>query len=55
MPPLSGISDGAQGGTTPEVGCAQAMMLRPPAGAGPDGKKIAPETGIGSPLGLVER
>ena len=34
MPPTSGMSDGAQGGTTPEVGCAQAMMLRPPAGAG---------------------
>jgi len=25
------------------------------AGAGPDGMKIAPETGIGSPFGPVER
>ena len=55
MPPTSGMSDGAQGGMTPEVGCAQAMTLRPPAGAGPEGMKIAPETGIGSPLGSVER
>jgi hypothetical protein len=29
MPPTSGMSDGAQGGTTPEVGCAQAIMLYP--------------------------
>jgi hypothetical protein len=54
-PARSGYSDGAQSGATPEVGCAQAMMWRPPAGAGPDGMKIAPETGIGSPFMPVER
>jgi hypothetical protein len=46
MPPTSGISDGAQGGMTPEVG-AQAITFRPSAGTGPEGMKMAPETGIG--------
>jgi hypothetical protein len=42
-------------GSTPKVGCAQAITLRPSAGAGPGGMKIAPETGIGWPLSPVER
>ena len=42
-------------GPTPKVGCAQAITLRPSAGAGPGGMKIAPETGIGWPLSPVER
>ena len=49
------MSDGAQGSTTPLVGWAQAITLRPPAGAGPGGMKIAPETAIGSPFSPVER
>jgi len=44
-----------QDSTTPLVGCAQAITSRPPAGAGPGGMKMAPETAIGSPEGLVER
>ena len=55
MPASSGISDGAQDDTTPVVGCAQAMILRPPAGAGPEGMKIEPDTAMGSPLSPVER
>jgi len=31
------------------------ITSRPPAGAGPGGNKMAPETAIGSPEGLVER
>jgi hypothetical protein len=55
VPVRSGVREGAQGSTTPLVGCAQAMMSRPPAGAAPDEMKIAPETAIGSPEGLVDR
>jgi hypothetical protein len=49
------MSDGAQASTTPLVGCAQAITFRPPAGGGPGGMKIAPETAIDSPLSPVER
>ena len=49
------MSDGAQSSTTPLVGCAQAITLRPPGGGGPGGMKMAPETAIGSPLRPVER
>src|SRR3990172_9260113 len=55
MPETSGISDGAQASTTPEVGCAQAITLRPPAGGVPGGMKIAPDTAIGSPFKPVDR
>ncbi len=55
MPATSGMSDGAQDSTTPLVGWAQAMTLRPPWGAAPGGMKIAPETAIGSPFKPVER
>jgi len=55
VPARSGISDGAQASTTPLVGCAQAITSRPPAGAGPGGMKMAPETAIGSPESPVER
>jgi hypothetical protein len=51
----SGMSEGAQARTTPLVGCAQAMTLRPPLGAGPGGMKIAAETSIGWPASPVER
>ena len=37
------------------VGRAHAMTWRPPAGAGPDEMKIAPETGIDLSFGSVER
>ena len=47
MPATSCISDGAQDSTTPLVGCAQAITLRPPAGGAPGGMKIAPDTSIG--------
>ena len=49
------MSDGAQGSTTPLVGCAQAITLRPPAGAAPGGMKMAPDTAIGSPSKPVDR
>jgi len=55
MPETSGISDGAQASTTPLVGCAQAITLRPPGGAAPGGMKIAPDTSIGCPESPVER
>src|SRR5262245_34101378 len=35
MPPTSGMSDGAQGGTTPEVGCAQGDDVAAAAGMTP--------------------
>src|SRR5262249_17066210 len=55
VPARSGMSEGAQDSTTPLVGCAQAITSRPPTAAGPGGMKMAPETAIGSPEGLVER
>jgi hypothetical protein len=54
MPATSGIRDGAQDSTTPLVGCAQAITLRPPAGGSPGGMKIAADTWIGSPFKPVE-
>ena len=55
VPARSGISEGAQASTTPLVGCAQAITLRPSDGAAPGGMKMAPETSIGSPFKPVER
>ena len=55
VPARSGITEGAQASTTPLVGCAQAITLRPPAGAGPGGMKMAPETAMGSPFNPVDR
>ncbi len=52
-----GASDGAQRGTMPVVGCAQATIrtsaLRASAGSGT--MPVTPETAIGRPSGLVER
>ena len=48
-------SDGAQRGTMPVVGCAQATIGQPPAGATPGGMMMTPETAIGFPSGEVER
>ncbi|MEZ5828380.1 MAG: hypothetical protein R3D30_12260 [Hyphomicrobiales bacterium] len=54
MPATSGIKEGAHFSTTPEVGCAQAMTFRPPAGGLPGGMKMAPDTSIGWPFKPVD-
>ena len=42
-------------GTTPVVGCAQATISRPPAGAGPGGTTITPERRSARPACKTER